>query len=90
MKLYFEPGIQPWGRPRKPEDLSREDISATFPDHAPNKVARFWVEQLDGNTVRRLRLSTEPVETDDRPSRRDAGDQDRRPGLAGLGACGPA
>jgi hypothetical protein len=64
LKLYFEPGIQPWGRPQKPEDLSREDISATFPDQAPNQVARFWVEQLEANTFRRLRLSTEPVETD--------------------------
>jgi hypothetical protein len=66
-KLYFEPGIQPWGRPQKPEDLSREDISATFPDNAPNQVAKFWVEKLDGNTVQRLRLSTQAIETDKTP-----------------------
>ncbi len=69
MKLYFEPGLQPWGWPQKPEDLSREDVSATFPDRAPNQVARFWVEKLDGETVRRLQLSKEPVETEQPPNR---------------------
>jgi hypothetical protein len=64
MKLYFEPGIQPWGRPQKPEDLSREDISATFPDNAPNQVAKFWVEHLDADTAQSWRLSTEPAAKD--------------------------
>jgi len=64
MKLYFEPGIEPWGRPRKPEDLSREDISATFPDNAPNKMAKFWVERLEGNTIQRLRLSTQGIDSE--------------------------
>lgn len=59
MKLYFEPGIEPWGRPRNAGDLSPEDISATFPDQAPNKVARFWIERLGPNTIKHLRLSTE-------------------------------
>lgn len=68
MKLYFEPGIEPWGRPRTPEDLTREDISATFPDNAPNKVAKFWVERLDGNTIRRLRLSTASLESESMPA----------------------
>ena len=44
LKLYFEPGPL-WGRPQKPADLSREDVSATFPDRSPNRFARFWVEQ---------------------------------------------
>jgi hypothetical protein len=61
MKLYFEPGIEPWGRPAKPDDLSPEDVSATFPDHAPNKIATFWVERLEPNTVRQLHLSTEAL-----------------------------
>ena len=39
--LYLEPGIQPWGRPRRPEDLTREDLSATFPDNAPAELAPF-------------------------------------------------
>lgn len=55
--LTFEPGIEPWGRPRQPEDLSREDISATFPDRAPNKAARFWINHLDKQSTRRLQLS---------------------------------
>ncbi|HOW64315.1 MAG TPA: hypothetical protein P5186_14930 [Candidatus Paceibacterota bacterium] len=68
MKLYFEPGIEPWGRPAKPEDLTREDISATFPDNAPNKIARFWVERLDPNTIRRLRLSPQALDSETPPS----------------------
>jgi hypothetical protein len=56
-RLSFEPGIQPWGRPRQPQDLSREDVSATFPDRAPNQVARFWMANLEGNSIKRLRLS---------------------------------
>lgn len=64
MKLYFEPGVQPWGRPRTPEDLTREDISATFADNVPNKVAKFWVEKLDANAIQRLRLSTKSIESD--------------------------
>ena len=65
-KLYFEPGIEPWGRPRQPQDLTREDLSATFSDNAPNRAARFWVEQLPPHSVRRLRLSKSPV--DDEPT----------------------
>jgi len=61
-KLYFEPGIEPWGRPRRPEDLSREDISATFPDNAPDKIAKFWVENLPAHSVKHLRLSQEDAE----------------------------
>ena len=67
MKLYFEPGLQPWGHVSGPGDLSREDISATFPDQAPNQVAKFWVEKLDGQTVRRWRPSTQPLEADPAP-----------------------
>lgn len=54
-KLYFEPGPL-WGRPARPEDLSREDVSATFPDQVPNRFARFWVEHLEPATVRRYQL----------------------------------
>jgi hypothetical protein len=72
MQLFFEPGIEPWGRPRSAKDLSEEDLSATFPDHAPNKVVRFWLERLAPNSVKRLRLSTEsctdsPSEAGSRP-----------------------
>jgi len=64
-KLDLEPGIQPWGRPRRPEDLTHEDLSATFPDNAADQIARFWVENLEANTIKNLRLNLEPCE--DRP-----------------------
>lgn len=66
-KLYFEPGPL-WGRPQKPADFSREDVSATFPDQVPNRFARFWVENLDPASVRRFQLSKETVEEKAPPS----------------------
>ena len=69
-QLYFEPGVQPWGRPQKPEDLSREDVSAVFPDQSPNRYARFWVERLDGGTIQRLELSKDAAE--DQPPQPEA------------------
>jgi hypothetical protein len=68
MKLYFEPGTQPWGRPVRPEDLSNEDVSATFPDQAPRQTAKFWVERLDANTVRHLVLNTNALESEPQPA----------------------
>jgi hypothetical protein len=59
--LVFEPGPQ-WGRPQQPADLSREDVSATFPDQVPNRYARFWVEHLDAASVQRWELSKETIE----------------------------
>jgi hypothetical protein len=61
IKLYFEPGPV-WGRPQKPEDLSREDVSATFPDQVPKRFARFWVENLPAENVKKFELSKMPVE----------------------------
>ncbi len=61
--LVFEPGLQPWGRPTKAEDLSHEDVSATFPDRAPNQAARFWVDRLEPNSVIRLQPSAEAKKT---------------------------
>jgi hypothetical protein len=61
MKLYFEPGPL-WGRPQKPEDLSSEDVSATFPDRSPNRFARFWVERLEAAAVKRFTLSKDAAE----------------------------
>ena len=60
LPLQFEPGPE-WGRPQKPEDLSREDVSATFPDRVPNRYARFWVERLEGHGLRKFQLSREAV-----------------------------
>lgn len=61
MKLHFEPGPL-WGRPQKPADLSRDDVSATFPDQVPHRFARFWVENLGATSVKRFQLSKEAVE----------------------------
>ncbi len=56
--LTFESGLQPWGRPQSPSDLTREDSSATFSDDAPRQIARFWVERLPGDSLARFRLTT--------------------------------
>ena len=58
--LHFQPGPL-WGRPQSPAELSREDVSATFPDQSPNRFARFWVEKLDPAAVKRFELSKEPA-----------------------------
>ncbi len=57
-KIVFEPGLRPFTPPADPGELTRENTAATFPDNAPRQIARFWVESLPGNSVRRLRLST--------------------------------
>jgi hypothetical protein len=61
MSLQFEPGPL-WGRPQKPEDLSHEDVSATFPDRVPKRFARFWVERLDPESTQRFELTRETLE----------------------------
>jgi hypothetical protein len=57
--LYYEPGFEPWGRPRRPEDLTRENQAAVFPDNAPGKTARVWVEGLPAGSTLVLRPSAE-------------------------------
>ncbi len=66
-RLEFEPGPL-WGRPAKPEDLSREDVSATFPDRSPDRFARFWVENLPPSSARRYELRKESLERDALPT----------------------
>jgi hypothetical protein len=61
LPLYFEPGPL-WGRPQKPDDLSHEDVSATFPDRVPRRFARFWVEHMEAAGVRHFELSKDNVE----------------------------
>ena len=60
--LSYEPGFEPWGRPQKPEDLSRENQAAVFPDRAPRETARLWVEGLPGRALLSLRASAQPAE----------------------------
>lgn len=61
-KLYYEPGPL-WGRPSRPEELSYEDASATFPDRSPNRFARFWLENLPPHSVKRFQFSRDQTET---------------------------
>ena len=57
--LEFYPGVQPWGRPQNPAEISRENVSGVFPDQAPNRHARIWVEHLDAAASKRFQLSKE-------------------------------
>jgi hypothetical protein len=61
--LAFEHGYSSFGRPAGPEELTFENTSQTFPDHAPNQVVRFWIKDLKGETIRRFLLSEETVQT---------------------------
>jgi len=60
-KLYYEPGPL-WGRPSKPEDLSYEDVSATFPDRSPNRFAKFWVDNLPPHSLKHYLPSRDKTE----------------------------
>ena len=60
--LILEPGYSSFGRPAGPEELTFENTAQTFPDQAPNQVVRFWIEDLDGETIERLRLSEDTVQ----------------------------
>ena len=58
LKFYFEPGPL-WGRPQKPADLSREDVSATFPDRRrTGSPASGWKTSTPAS-VKRFQLSKE-------------------------------
>jgi hypothetical protein len=56
--IEFDRGLQAFVRPKAPEDLSPENPSSVFPNHAPRRVAKIWIEALPPNSVRALRLST--------------------------------
>jgi len=69
--LTFERGYKCFGRPAGPEEVTFENSSETFPDNSPNQVVRFWIEDLNGETIRRFRLREEIVEprhSDDGPT----------------------
>ena len=61
LPLIFENGIRSWTAPRDPSELSRENTAATFPDNVPNQTAKFWIENLPGDSFVRLRLEKEPA-----------------------------
>lgn len=56
LPLRFENGIGAWTRPAKPEQLTREDSSATFPDNIARQRVKFWVENLPAHGFLKLRL----------------------------------
>lgn len=62
LPLFFDPGLSPWHRPARPEDLTRENLSATHADNVPRRMARFWLEDLPAGSVLKLRLSPQPAE----------------------------
>ncbi len=61
-RLHYEPGFEPWGRPQKPEDLTRENQAAVFPDNAPKKTAKFWIDGLPPRSILALRANPQPAE----------------------------
>ena len=52
--FFFENGLAPFGRPRSPEEVTRENPSAVFADNAPRQVARFWVNELAPHSFQRI------------------------------------
>lgn len=54
--LLFESGLRPFSAPRNACELSRENTAATFPDNAPRQSAKFWIENLAGDSFARMRL----------------------------------
>jgi hypothetical protein len=57
IEVFYEPGISPWHRPAKPEDLTRENSPATHADNVPRRVAKFWLADLPAESVAHLRPS---------------------------------
>jgi len=56
--IEFDRGLRAFVRPKSPDELSKENPSSVFPDNAPRRVAKVWVEALPAHSVRALRLST--------------------------------
>jgi len=61
--LVFEHGYRPHGRPAGEDQMSIANTSETFPDRAPAAQARFWTEELAGQSMRRFRLSEKTCES---------------------------
>jgi len=61
--LLFGPGYACFSPPANPGELTDENQAQTFADNKPDQVARFWVDNLPGNTIKRFALSEETVES---------------------------
>ncbi len=59
--LLFENGLRPFTPPANPAELTPQNTAATFPDNAPRQVVKFWIDKLDGQSLRPLRLSKAEV-----------------------------
>ena len=66
-KMYFERGFRQFTPAKDPSELSRENPDATFADNAPRQIAKFWVEGLRGQSIRKLKLSTKDTSDDPSP-----------------------
>jgi hypothetical protein len=63
-RLLAEPGFQPWGRPQKPGDLTRENMAAVFPDNVPGQTVKFWVDGLPPQSILALRVNPQRLGAD--------------------------
>jgi hypothetical protein len=63
-KIYLDSGFNSYRLPKDSRELSSENPDATFLESAPDQIAKFWVEQLPGHGLRRLKLSTTVVADD--------------------------
>ncbi len=59
--LGFEPGFGQFRRPGNLSDVTRENEGRTVGDNFANALARFWIEDLPPQTVRRFLPSEELV-----------------------------
>jgi hypothetical protein len=59
--LILENGFRSWTPPASPDELTRENTAATFPDNVPNQMAKIWVENLAPDGFVKLRLDKEPA-----------------------------
>ena len=62
--LVFDRGYRPFTPPGGPDELTVENTSETFPDNAPDQLARFWIEGLEGEAVRRFLLSEKSIDVE--------------------------
>ena len=55
-KMYLESGFSSFVMPKDATELSPENPDATFVESAPDQIAKFWVEQLPGQAMRRAHI----------------------------------
>ena len=65
-KIHFDNGVR-YAWPQNLGEFSRENTAGVYADNVPRQVARFWVEGLPGQTIRKLRLSTQDATDDTSP-----------------------